>query len=293
MSSTSRVFVVASGFVAALFIGLTPGVVAAARPGNASRHVVSDIRPAANTRVSDDACRGVQYNGWKGVSDPSAIGGAYCMSQSGGIDYRFTASSVQWVAHKGPNQGRAKVYVDGYSKGKVDLYAPVGGRLTKTYGSLGPGLHALEIYVLGRKNAASSATNVSIDAFIAGGTVTQETGCGITYDSWRCATATGAFGGTVHVSSWAGARFSLAFTGSSITWVTRTGPNFGKVQVFIDRASRGTVDLYTPIGHSRVTKAFSGLSAGAHTIVIEVLHRRNQAAHGFAVNNDGFTVPNG
>ena len=292
MNGRSRLLVVASGFSAVLAIGLPALAVGATLPGNAHGDVVSDIRGAAIRHVSDDACRDVRYEGWKRVGDASANGGAYCMSHAAGsqITFIFDGPSVRWIAHKGPDQGRAKVYVDAISKGKVDLYAPSGGQLNETYANLGTGTHALQIEVLGKRNAASSATNVSVDALIAGGTTDQETSCQIEYDSWRCASAAGASGGSVHVSAGAGAQVSLTFTGTSVALITRTGPVFGKARVSIDGVSRGTIDLYAPVGHSNVSKAFGGLGAGNHTIVVEVLHQRNSAGHGFAVNIDGFTV---
>jgi hypothetical protein len=295
MNGSLRLLAIASGIVAVLATGVPALAASAALARTADSHAVSDRGTAAIRQVSDAACRDVRYNGWKRVADASASGGAYCMSHvaGNGITFNFNASTVRWVAHRGPNQGRAKVYIDGYSKGKVDLYAPTSGRLVETYPNLGSGTHALQLFVVGTKNDASTATNVSVDAFIAGATTSQETSCQIEFGSWRCASANGARGGFVHVSSWAGAEVSMPFTGSSVALITRTGPNYGKARVSIDGVSKGTIDLYAPVGHTNVSKAFGGLGAGSHTILVEVLHKRNLDAHGFAIDIDGFDVPAG
>ena len=76
---------------------------------------------------------------------------------------------------------------------------------------------------------------------------------------------------------------------TSITWVTRTGPDQGKASVSIDGKSKGTVDLYSASA-TTLTKVYSALSNKAHTVVITVLHTRNTSSSGFSVRLDAFVV---
>jgi hypothetical protein len=76
---------------------------------------------------------------------------------------------------------------------------------------------------------------------------------------------------------------------TSITWVTRVGPDQGKASVTIDGNAKGTFDLYQA---TRAVKnlPFSGLSNKAHTVVVTVLHTKNAASTGYNVQLDSFVV---
>ena len=76
---------------------------------------------------------------------------------------------------------------------------------------------------------------------------------------------------------------------TSITWVTRTGPDQGKASVTIDGTNKGTVDLYSP-APGTLNKVYSGLTSNVHTIVIKVLLAQNISSSGFNVILDAFIV---
>jgi hypothetical protein len=76
---------------------------------------------------------------------------------------------------------------------------------------------------------------------------------------------------------------------TSITWVTRTGPDQGKASVTIDGVNKGTVDLYSASPTSS-SKVYAGLANKAHTIVIKVLLTKSAASSGFNVRLDAFVV---
>jgi parallel beta-helix repeat protein len=76
---------------------------------------------------------------------------------------------------------------------------------------------------------------------------------------------------------------------TSITWVTRTGPDQGKVSVTIDGRNKGTFDLYSA-APATLNKVFSGLQNKAHTVIIKVLHTKNNASSNYNVVLDGFKV---
>jgi subtilisin len=76
----------------------------------------------------------------------------------------FTGRSVSWIASRGPNRGRANVYLDGARVATVDLYASsVSHRHTIFRRSWAtPGAHRLEIEVLG----TSGRPRVDVDAIV-------------------------------------------------------------------------------------------------------------------------------
>ena len=76
---------------------------------------------------------------------------------------------------------------------------------------------------------------------------------------------------------------------TSITWVTRTGPDQGKASVTIDGVNKGTVDLYAA-SPATLNQVYSGLSNAAHTVVIKVLHTKNTASSNYNVRLDAFVV---
>ena len=79
------------------------------------------------------------------------------------------ALNVAWVAPKGPDRGKAEVWLDGALASTADLYTatlqPRKSAFAKN--GLDPAVaHALEVRVLGTKNASSSGTRVDVDAFV-------------------------------------------------------------------------------------------------------------------------------
>ncbi len=61
---------------------------------------------------------------------------------------------------------QAEVWIDGQLKVTVDLYAPTQQwQVVKTYSGLSAGPHLLQIKVLGTKQAASTGTQIVVDAF--------------------------------------------------------------------------------------------------------------------------------
>ena len=141
----------------------------------------------------------VAYNGWFGVADAAANGGFYRMSnvKNDTATWKSPATtSITWVTRTGPDQGKASVTIDGTNKGTVDLYSAAPAASNKVYSGLANKAHTIVIKVLGTKNAASTATNVRLDAFIVGATTTQESDPKIQYDTWKSTTQALATDGT-------------------------------------------------------------------------------------------------
>ena len=108
--------------------------------------------------------------------------------------------------------------------------------------------------------------------------------------AWRTVSNHSAFGGSYEVEHLAGARVTYLFTGSSVTWYTMTGPSQGRASVVIDGHSRGTFDQYASAFHYRISRAFTHLGSGEHSITINVLGKRSAAATDTQVAVDAFAV---
>ena len=107
-----------------------------------------------------------------------------------------------------------------------------------------------------------------------------------------------ASGGSHWRNATAGSSAALAFEGSWVSLGFIADPFSGEAEIFIDGVSQGLVDLYrneeTPVSY-----LFDGLSAGPHTVVIEVLGSANPFASNtsiqldYADHGDGSLLPDG
>jgi hypothetical protein len=262
-------------------------------PIDRARSVTATFQAVVPDTTLADADPAVTYNGWVGVAEPAASGGAYRVSATKNDTMTWvspSSTSVSLIAHTGPGAGKAAVTIDGKNKGTVDLYAASPGSTTTLYSGLVKKAHTLVIKVLGAKNAASTGTGVGVDAFRAGAATVQESDPKVRYDTWKAAPQTKATDGTYRSATGATATATVTFTGTSIDWVTTVGKAFGQATVSIDGVSRGTIDLYQPatVWQSNVT--FRGLTPGSHTLVIHVLGHKNAWATATKVVLDGFIV---
>jgi hypothetical protein len=241
----------------------------------------------------DDADLAVAYNGWRGVADPSANGGAYRVSNVTNDTLTWksaTTTSFAWITRKGPDRGIANVNIDGVDTGNVDLYTDTAQAATITYSGLTNKVHTVILTITGTKNAASSGTDVVIDAFTVGAGTAQESDAGVTLGTWKGVANASAAGGSYRWASAATASVTVTFTGTAIDWITTKGGNFGKVAITIDGVSQGTVDLYAAAQQWQSPVSYSGLAPGIHTIVIQVLDQKNAASSSTKIFVDGFTV---
>jgi CSLREA domain-containing protein len=115
---------------------------------------------------------GVGYpsGSWATQSISGAYGGAVRYSSANGAraSLAFTGRNVAWVAPKGPNRGRAEVWLDGTRVATVDLYSRTAQARRVVFArAVDPSRsHTLEVRVLGTKNASSTGRRVDIDAFV-------------------------------------------------------------------------------------------------------------------------------
>jgi hypothetical protein len=112
------------------------------------------------------------YEGaWTDEPLTSAYGGTLRYAETAGSNslMSFAGSDVGWVGHKGPDRGKAEVWVDGSKVKNVDLYASTELPRKVVYSTTlasAPSPHTLEVNVMGLKRTASSGRRVDVDAFV-------------------------------------------------------------------------------------------------------------------------------
>ncbi len=113
------------------------------------------------------------YGGhWSTVANPLASGGTEHEARTQGayVSFRFSGRYVKWFSTKGPNRGRARVYLDGteIASSPIDLYASsIQHQLVVVWiDSLDESRdHTLRIEATGERNGSATDSIVGIDAF--------------------------------------------------------------------------------------------------------------------------------
>jgi Transglycosylase-like domain len=101
----------------------------------------------------------------------------------------------------------------------------------------------------------------------------QETSAAIRYAGhWASARHTGYAGDHVRYSSTSGAKATLTFSGSRVSWVGPVGSTRGKARIRIDGVAVKVIDLYRTSFKPRVNLfTHTWAKGGKHTITIEVV----------------------
>jgi hypothetical protein len=118
----------------------------------------------------------------------------------------------------------------------------------------------------------------------------QETTPAAAY-KWAVVASKGAFGGKYSTEHLRGARSTWTFSGSSLTWWTRTGRDQGKADVFIDGKLKAHVDNFSRTTKAKVARTYRNLGKRVHTVTIVVTGKKHSArAKGAWVAVDAFSV---
>ncbi|MGI8681256.1 MAG: fibronectin type III domain-containing protein [Mycobacteriales bacterium] len=136
-------------------------------------------------------------------------------------------------------------------------------------------------------SAASAPSNAVTPS--ASGTTVQEDAPAVSYNTWDGLIDSAANGGSYRISKTANATTRITFTGTSVEWLMRNGPDRGQAAVTLDGVSKGTVDLYAATLTS-ASEVYAGLASKTHTLVIKVLGTKSVAATAANVTVDGFLV---
>jgi hypothetical protein len=239
-----------------------------------------------------DDNRRVGYDSWRGVAAAAASGAGYRVAPASraNASLSFSGTEARYVAATGPDMGIAAVTVDGTSVGSVDLYTATRGTRVLSVTGLATASHKIGIKATGTRNPASSGTAISLDEFVVGTTHYDDRNSGVAYDSWAGAQNSNASAGSYRRSATASATTTLTFGGSSVRWLTVTGPDQGRALISIDGNNVATVDNYAAVRTWKVSRIYGGLTAGAHTIGITVLGTRNPSSTGNGIISDAFIV---
>lgn len=92
----------------------------------------------------------------------------YASTRGAAMVMRFWGTDVAWIATKGPNRGKAAVYLDGVRVAVVNLYSSQlrGPSIVYAWSWDELGSHSIEIRVLGTHDIRSKGNRVDIDALL-------------------------------------------------------------------------------------------------------------------------------
>jgi hypothetical protein len=193
----------------------------------------------------------------------------------------FRGTAISWVGYKGPDGGIATVQIDGGAPVEVDTYAPTAKvqEVVFTASGLSDANHTLTITATGRRNTASSATRVVVDAFnvMTPGRRYENDDPAIAYSGnvWnRSHNARVWSGGFAATSNVQGATATFSFTGTSVSMIgCRKSSAGGTARFYIDGVLVREIRMkesYPIEGYQMTVFRADGLAPGAHTLTVEV-----------------------
>jgi bacillopeptidase F len=200
--------------------------------------------------------------------------------------FSFTGSSISWYSMRGPDQGQARVEIDGVDKGDFDNYRSSAQYLYRRSWSVASGTHKIKIVVLGKKNSHATNTYANVDAFTVGTTLNKNP---ILQTTWHAAASSIASGSRFTHDNTGGASVFFHFRGTRIDWRTILGPDQGVAKVYVDGVLRGTFDNYATT--TKVAwRSFAGMTDAVHDIRVFVAGTKRTASKNTTVSVDCFLV---
>jgi lysozyme len=226
---------------------------------------------------------------WGVRQDPRATGASYISDHRAGasVSFRFGGPDVTLRTVVGPGFGRARIAIDGRFVATIDGYARAFGARDRTWRHLGHRSHTLTVTATGTADARATGTRVGVDALIVNGrTYRSPSQLAAT---WSDVASADASGGSYAVADVASSWTSFRFRGVGITLATRTGPTFGRAQLWIDGALARRLDLSSSTP-ALVHRAVTGLADRVHTVKLIVVGAPGSSGTGTAVAVDGWQV---
>ncbi len=230
--------------------------------------------------------------------------------------FAFSGGSVTWIGGLRPDTGIARVFIDGVQFAEVDTFSKTEETRVPVFTAAGlaAGSHTLTIEVTGQKNPLSGTATVVVDAFDVPGAAAlarlQETDADVaTTPGWvQDNTANAVVPGVTNnflpnmgIRAWSaggallsatpGARATLSFTGTEVTWIGARGTQVGIARVYLDGALAAVVDGFSMSEQIQAALfTASGLADGPHTLAIEATGQQNLLAQNALVVVDAFEV---
>ena len=218
------------------------------------------------------------------------------------ISYSFYGPSCTWVYRTGALGGKANIYIDGsatpYNGTPISLYSAT-TQWKKEYAvtGLSNAAHTLEIRNAGTTESPAKGFFIYHDSFKASGfsgdshTHSENNMDGMTLYDWSRVSNAGASGGDFSGNPSTTSAAAFTFSGTSVDFIFRTGPLGGKAKVYIDGLLQpDVVNMYSASTVWQVTKSYTGLSPGMHTLLIQNAGTTDSPDKGFFVYIDAFRV---
>jgi hypothetical protein len=276
------------------------------------------------TRAEQNSSQVALTGAWSANSLVAHSGSSAVLSMDAGskATFTFNGTGANWIAYRDEWSGIARVYVDGKLLGEVDTYAAPSAANTKAYSvtALTAGTHTLTIEATGTKRAASGGAWVWVDAFEAAGSsattsattsapapplptlvttaavtpvrIEQDNNAAVKFrGDWTLSCVAVHSGGIAKFSMTAGARVTLTFTGTAVSWIGYRDEWSGIARVTLDGGPVTNVDTYMDTARSQaVIYSLTNLAPKTHTLVIEVSGLKNASAKGSSISIDAFDV---
>jgi hypothetical protein len=223
---------------------------------------------------------------------------AYSSTTSSTVTIEFIGTALDWVTATNSNFGIASVSVDGGASEQVDLYSSSIAYQQTVWGvsDLVDGRHTVVIEHTGQKNPASSGTHIGIDRVdVAGQLVPRrldDANAELAFDGdWGTSINDKMFDGAYRYTLDEDGAMTVAFTGTSIAWITATNSNFGIAEVSLDGGAPQQVDLYSPSIKYQQTVWDSGeITHGRHVLEIRYTGTKNASSSGTYIGVDALDV---
>ncbi len=248
---------------------------------------VTSSYPASAVRRYQNSDSRIAWTGYWKVQSKSGLSGStltYSGIANSSVTSVFNGTGVAWVGTKGPQFGKAEVYIDQELLKTVDLYSPATQykRTLYTHTNLSPGAHTITVKVLRTRTSRSAGYLVGIDALdVYNGELQQATAPLARFEDtepqyvllgeWKPFGNAAYSAGRHLYTAQPKARFYATFYGSEVRWIGNASPGYGWATVRIDGGPAQKVVITTD-GHEYQKLLFerTGLSqAQAHTIMIE------------------------
>jgi hypothetical protein len=192
----------------------------------------------------------------------------------------FRGTGINLIGYRGPDAGIVDVQIDGGAVSEIDTYSATAIYQPVVFAATGlaDANHTLTVTSTGRKNAASSAARVVVDAFdiITPGRRYEDSDPSVTYvGNWTHDNNARVWSeGVTSTSNIPGTTATFSFTGTSVSWIgCEKGSAGGTADVFLDGSLVKQVKLnqtYPVEGYQMTIFRADGLTNSPHTLKIQV-----------------------
>ncbi|UJF32791.1 hypothetical protein [Paenibacillus hexagrammi] len=247
---------------------------------------------------NDDASLKYNANWSQNLNDAhSGKTASYSWDLYANVQFTFTGTSVAWFGYTNMYNGIADVYIDNKYITQIDTYSSEAkfNQLLYQTSNLTNGIHTIKVERSGKKNTASSGTNLPIDYFITDGAaskISDDKDASVQYTGTWTTYSNSIFYNLSSQYTWyPSASATYSFTGTGVSVIGFKSDWGGKQSYYIDGRFAGESDTYAAtLLPNVVLYENKGLSAGTHTLKIVPSGSSNPLSHGSNISIDAFVV---